>query len=57
MEINDKFLFRCKMDYIKFVLLIIRTRFEGDNPSQELLSQTRELGQLIGVSEEELNNL
>jgi len=45
------------MDYIKFVLLIIRTRFEGDNPSQELLSQTRELGQLIGVSEEELNNL
>ena len=57
MEISDQYLFECKMEYIKSVLLIIRTRYEGDNPSHELLSQAHKLGQIIGVSEEELNTL
>ena len=57
MEISDQYLFECKMEYIKSVLLIIRTRYDGDSPSNQLLSQARKLGQLIGVSAEELNNL
>jgi hypothetical protein len=57
MEIDDKYLFKNKLDYIKLVLKIIRIRNLRDDPPGEILSQARKLGQLTGVSAEELNNL
>jgi hypothetical protein len=57
MEIDDKYLFKHKLDYIKLLLEIIRIRNHGDDPPDEILSQARKLGQLTGVSEQELKNL
>jgi len=57
MEIDDKYLFENKLDYVKLLVQISRNRYRGDDPPEEFLSQARKLGQLIGVSEEELNNL
>ena len=57
MEIDDKYHFKNKLDYIKLLLEISRIRYRGEDPPEEFLNQARELGQLIGVSEEELNNL
>jgi hypothetical protein len=57
MEIDDKYHFKCKLDYIKLVVKISRIRYRGDDPPEELLSQARELGKLAGVSAEEFNNL
>ena len=57
MEIDDKYHFKNKLDYVKLLLKISRIRYRGEDPPEEFLNQARELGQLIGVSEEELNNL
>jgi len=57
MEIDDKYLFENKLDYVKLLVQISRIRYRGDDPPEEFLSQARKLGQLIGVSEEELNSL
>ena len=57
MEIDDKYHFKNKLDYVKLLLEISRIRYRGEDPPEEFLNQARELGQLIGVSEEELNNL
>ena len=57
MKIDDQYLFEYKLDYVKLLVKISRIRYRGEDPPEEFLSQARELGQLIGVSEEELNNL
>lgn len=57
MEIDDKYHFKNKLDYVKLLLKISRIRYRGEDPPEEFLNKARELGQLIGVSEEELNNL
>ena len=57
MEIDDKYHFKNKLDYVKLLLKISRIRYRGEDPPEEFLAQARKLGQLIGVSEEELNNL
>ena len=57
MGIDNKFLFKYKLDYIKLLLKIIRIRNHGDDPPEEILGQARKLGQLTGVSEQELKNL
>jgi len=57
MEIDDKYLFQRKLEYLKLLLKIIRLRNNGDDLPEEILSQAHKLGQLTGVSEQELKNL
>ena len=57
MEIDDKYLFEHKLEYVKLLVRISRIRYRGDEPPEEYVNQARKLGQLIGVSEEELNRL
>ena len=57
MEKNDNYSFKHKLNYIKLLLKIIRIRNHGDDPSKEILIQAQKLGQLTGVSAEELKNL
>jgi hypothetical protein len=57
MEIDDKYPFENKLEYLKFVLKISRIRNRGEDPPEVLLKQAVEVGRLAGVSEEELNKL
>jgi len=57
MEIDDKYLFEHKLEYVKLLVKISRIRYRGEDPPEQDLTQAHKLGQLIGVSEEELNNL
>jgi hypothetical protein len=57
MEIDDKIEFKNNIDYLKLALKITELRFRGDEPPVELLQQTHEMGQLAGISEDELKNL
>ncbi len=57
MEIDDRIPFKQKLDYLKLVLKISKIRYQGDEPSKELLQQAYEIGRLIGISEQELERL
>jgi hypothetical protein len=57
MEIDDKYPFENKLEYLKFVLKISRIRNRGDGPPGELLKQAVEMGRLAGIPEDELNKL
>ena len=57
MEIDDKYLLKHKLDYLKLALKISKLRYHGDEPPKGLLQRARELGRLAGISEEELKNL
>ncbi len=57
MEIDDKYLLKHKLDYLKLTLKITRLRYHGEEPPKELLQRAHELGRLAGVSEQELENL
>lgn len=54
MEIDTKYPFENKLEYLKLVLKISRIRYRGDDPPQALLKQAVETGRLAGVSEAEL---
>jgi hypothetical protein len=57
MEIDDKYPFENKLEYLKLVLKISRIRNRGDKPPETLLKQAFEMGRLAGISEDELNRL
>jgi hypothetical protein len=57
MEIDDKYPFENKLEYLKFSLKISRIRNRGDVPQEVLLKQAFEVGRLAGISEVELNKL
>ena len=57
MEIDDKYPFESKLEYLKFVLKISRIRNQGGDPPEALLKQAIEMGRLAGISEVELNKL
>jgi hypothetical protein len=57
MEIDDKYPFEYKLEYLKFVLKISRIRNRSDDPPDVLLKQAFEMGRLAGISEDELNKL
>jgi hypothetical protein len=57
MEIDDKIPFKQKLDYLKLILKISKIRYQGNEPSKDLLQQAREIGRLAGISEQELENL
>ena len=57
MEIDDKYPFENKLEYLKFLLKISRMRNRGEDPPEVLLKQALEMGRLAGISEEELNKL
>ena len=57
MEIDVKYLFAHKLEYLKLVLKISRIRNRGDDPPEALLKQAFEMGRLAGISEDELNRL
>jgi hypothetical protein len=57
MEIDNKFLFDHKLDYLKLSLKIYKMRYHGEEPPKELLQKAHEIGRLAGISELELKNL
>lgn len=57
MEIDDKYLSKHKLDYLKLSLKICKMRYHGDEPPKELLHRAYEIGRLAGISEQELKNL
>ena len=57
MEKDYNYFLKLKRDYLRLFLKIWTMRRRGDDPPIELLSKARNFGQLIGVSEKELNNL
>ena len=57
MEIDEKYPFENKLEYLKFLLKISRMRNRGDDPTEVLLKQAVEVGRLAGIPEEELNKL
>lgn len=57
MEIDDKYLSKHKIDYLKLSLKICKMRYHGDKPPKELLQQAYELGRLANISETELKSL
>ena len=57
MEIDHKYPFENKLEYLKFSLKISRIRNRGDDPPEVLLKQAFEVGRLAGISEDELNKL
>ena len=57
MEIDDRYPFENKLEYLKFLLKISRIRNRGDDPPEVLLKQAVEAGRLAGITEEELNKL
>jgi hypothetical protein len=57
MEIDDKYPFENKLEYLKLVLKISRIRNQGHGPPAALLKKAFEIGILAGISEDELNKL
>ncbi len=57
MEIDDKYLLKHKLDYLKLALKISKLRYHGDEPPKGILQRAHELGRLAGISEQELKNL
>lgn len=57
MEIDDKYPFESKLEYLKLVLKISRIRNQGHEPPAALLKKALEIGILAGISEDELNKL
>ena len=57
MEIDDKYLFKHKFDYLKLTIKISKLRYYGKEPAIELLMQASEVGCLANIPEDELNNL
>ena len=57
MEIDDKYPFENKLEYLKFLLKISRMRNREEDPPEVLLKQALEMGRLAGISKEELNKL
>ena len=57
MKIDEKYLFKHKIDYLKLALEISRLRYKGEEPPKKLLQQAHEMGRLAGISEDELKNL
>ena len=54
MKMDEKYLLDSKLDYLKLTLKISKLRYHGDEPPEELLQQTYEIGRLVGISEMEL---
>jgi hypothetical protein len=57
MEIDDKYLLKHKLDYLKLTLKISLLRYHGEEPSMDLLLQAHEVGCLAHIPDDELNNL
>jgi hypothetical protein len=57
MEMNDKHLFRHKLEYLKLTLMISKLRYHGKEPDIDLLLEAQKLGELAAIPNDELNNL
>ena len=57
MEIDNKYLLKHKLDYLKLTLTISKLRYHGEEPSMDLLLQAHEVGHLADIPDDELNNL
>ena len=57
MEQDYKYFLKLKRNYLRLFLKIWAMRRRGNDPPVELLNKAREFGQLIGVSEKELEKL
>ena len=57
MEIDNKYLLKHKLDYLKLTLTISKLRYHGEEPSMDLLLQAHGVGHLADIPDDELNNL
>ena len=57
MEMNDKHLFRHKLEYLKLTLMISKLRYHGKEPDMDLLLKAHKTGELAAIPNNELNNL
>jgi hypothetical protein len=57
MQIDDKYLFKHKLNYLELTLKISKLRYHGEEPSMDLLLQAHEVGHLADIPDDELNNL
>lgn len=57
METDDIINVKYTLNYLKVALKISKLRYQGDDPTNELLQHAYEMGRLAGVSEDELKNL
>ena len=58
MEMNDKHLFRHKLEYLKLTLMISKLRYHGKKePDMDLLLKAHKIGELAAIPDDELNNL
>ena len=57
MQIDDKYLFKHKLNYLELTFKISKLRYQGEEPSMDLLLQAHEVGHLADIPDDELNNL
>ena len=57
MKMDDKYLFRHKLEYLKLTLKISKLRYQGKEPDMDLLLKAQKLGELAAIPDDELNNL
>jgi hypothetical protein len=57
MEIDDRYLLKHKLQYLKLILKISRLRYHGEDPDMDLLLQAQKIGHLAGIADDELNSL
>jgi hypothetical protein len=57
MEIDNKFLLKHKVEYLKLTLKISKLRYHGKEPDTNLLLQAQKIGDLAGIPDDELNSL
>ena len=57
MEIDDKIDVKHKIAFLKLALKISRLWYHDKEPDTDLLLQAREIGDLAGIPDDELNNL
>jgi hypothetical protein len=57
MEIDNKYLLKHKLEYLKLTLKISKLRYHGKEPPIELLMQAHEVGCLAKIPDNELNSL
>ena len=57
MEMDDIYLFRNKLEYLKLTLMISKLRYHGKEPDMDLLLEAQKLGEIAAIPDDELNNL
>ena len=57
MEIDDKYPFKYKLEFLKLTIKISKLRYHCKEPDKDLLLEAQKIGHLAGIPAEELSNL